>query len=355
VSFLFFTSALMLVLMTLIPLSIRRDWWIRALDFPSLQIATACIIWLLFWFTGTINTGFFTNIPVIAVFCVLIYQCRLIYPYTELHAQEVDSYLPEIDGERQSLKILTSNVLMTNRDSSKLLHLIAQHQPDVFIALESDLWWEEQFEGLTDYPFTIKCPLDNLYGMHVYSRYPLTNTAINYEVEEDKPSMNARIGIDSKTFVNLYVMHPAPPSPSENAESTERDVELIKLAERVTDCNDRIIIAGDLNDVAWSATTRLFRQVSGLLDPRIGRGMFNTFNAFHWFARWPLDHVFLSNHFKIKEIQRLPAMGSDHFPLMIELAIMQSTEDDSIVEESTVDEARLESIRTSTVAKDLND
>jgi hypothetical protein len=83
--------------------------------------------------------------------------------------------------------------------------------------------------------------------------------------------------------------------------------------------------------------------------------MFNTFNAFHWFARWPLDHVFLSNHFKIKQIQRLPAMGSDHFPLMIELAIMQSTEDDSIVEESTVDEARLESIRTSTVAENLND
>lgn len=322
------------------------------MDFPSLQIVALSIVWLLVWFNGTADSGFFANTLALAVFAVLVYQCRLIYPYTEMHAQEVDSYLPELDGERHTLKIISCNVLMTNRDSAKLVHLIKHHQPDVFISLESDLWWEQQFDELTDFPYTLKCPLDNLYGMHIYSRYPLNNSAIEYVVEEDKPSMSTRLSIDSQTFVQLYVTHPAPPAPQENSESTERDVELLMLAKRVARRNDRVIIAGDLNDVAWSATTRLFRQVSGLLDPRVGRGLFNTFNAFHWFARWPLDHVFLSNHFKIIDIQRLPAMGSDHFPLLIELAVMPGTADESMINDSPVDDARLDSILESQVAEE---
>jgi endonuclease/exonuclease/phosphatase (EEP) superfamily protein YafD len=80
-----------------------------------------------------------------------------------------------------------------------------------------------------------------------------------------------------------------------------------------------IIVAGDFNDVAWSHTTRLFQRLSGLLDPRVGRGLYNTFHADHPLLRFPLDHLFHSNHFTLGSFRRLRHIGSDHFPIYVEL------------------------------------
>lgn len=164
-------------------------------------------------------------------------------------------------------------------------------------------------------PYSVKCPLDNLYGMHVYSRLPFSEEKISYLVEKDVPSIHLSLELRTGDKVHMHFVHPAPPSPTENTESTERDAELIIIARSIAETDQPVIVTGDLNDVAWSATTRLFRKISGLLDPRVGRGMFNTFHVDYPFLRWPLDHLFHSSHFKVKNIQRLPPIGSDHFSL----------------------------------------
>jgi len=306
---------------TLIPLSNSRHWSVRAFDFPRFQIACLSVVWLTLYGVSELPHSVILTSSAIAVLGLLVYQCYWILQYTQLHDVEMQHLTPDSDKTEAHIRILSCNVLMSNRNSDALLALVEKHQPDVLITLESDQWWQDRLDVLDSYPHRLACPRDNLYGMHVYSRQALKNTAINYLVEDDKPSMNMLVQLNDDTDVNLYVLHPAPPAPNENSESIERDVELLQVAKTVAGNASPVIVAGDLNDVAWSATTRLFRQISGLLDPRVGRGLYNTFNAHYWFLRWPLDHVFASPHFRLVELQRLPSIGSDHFPLLVELAV----------------------------------
>lgn len=60
--------------------------------------------------------------------------------------------------------------------------------------------------------------------------------------------------------VHFFGVHPRPPAPSESVTSTEKDQELLLIAKRVRALQKPVIVAGDLNDVAWSYTTELFQK-----------------------------------------------------------------------------------------------
>lgn len=321
---LFLALVTLLVALTLLPLWRYEVWWVRGQDFPRLQYAIFALLllpaqWLLLdraepgtWWLAA------------ATLACLLYQAWWILPHTPLWRREVKT----LDAAQASecLAIMSVNVLMTNRNADALLAIVERARPDVLIALETDAWWQSRLDALErDYPHTMKCPLDNLYGMLLYSRLPLEDGRVQFLVEDDTPSMHAMLVLRSGRRVRLHCVHPKPPSPTENDTSTERDAELIAVAKSVAECegDTPVIVAGDLNDVAWSATTRLFRKISGLLDPRVGRGMYNTFHADYAFLRWPLDHLFHSAHFGVIGLARLPAFGSDHFPILVKLAFAE--------------------------------
>jgi endonuclease/exonuclease/phosphatase (EEP) superfamily protein YafD len=114
--------------------------------------------------------------------------------------------------------------------------------------------------------------------------------------------------------------------PNYNPRSTERDAELLIIGREMKQKQVPAVVLGDLNDVAWSQTNDLFRATSGLLDPRIGRGFYHTFNAKWPLIRFPLDHFFHSRHFRLVDFRRLPKFGSDHFPVYIKLSFEPDAE-----------------------------
>jgi endonuclease/exonuclease/phosphatase (EEP) superfamily protein YafD len=309
----------LLTLVTLIPLLRHGHWIVRGWDFPRFQllIFAAVLLVCISVFLDLRSTAAIVLLGLTG-YCFLFHLWWIV-PYTPLWSKEVpwsDDKAPET-----KLSILTSNVLTPNRNAQALIDLVREYEPDILVTLESNEWWQDQLNVLKDeMPHTMQCTLDNLYGMHLYSRLPLHDGEVSFLVEDDVPSIHVSIELRTGDRVRAHFVHPAPPSPSENTESTERDAELIIVARSVAESTQPIVVTGDLNDVAWSYTTRLFRKISGLRDPRIGRGMFNTFHADYPFLRWPLDHLFHSHHFTVRTIKRLPSIGSDHFPLFASLS-----------------------------------
>lgn len=309
----------LLVLTTLLPLWKNPHWFVRGWDFPRVQLAAIAGTVLLAQ-VCRLPEGISTAwIPTGLTLLVLGYQAWWIAPYTRFHGREVK---PAREDSTDPLKIVSVNVLMTNRRCDDLLNLVGEEEPDLLITLETDQRWEQALNPLErDYPHVLRCPLENLYGMHLYSRLPLEDAKIQFLVEKDVPSMHALVVLPSGRRIRLHCLHPAPPSPTENETSKERDAELIIVGRSVADAKSPVIVTGDLNDVAWSATTRLFRKISGLLDPRVGRGMYNTYHTRFPFFRWPVDHFFHSRDFTLLRLARLRSIGSDHFPVLIEVAL----------------------------------
>ncbi len=71
----------------------------------------------------------------------------------------------------------------------------------------------------------------------------------------------------------------------------------------------------------WSHVDVLTETENILYDVRVGRGIYSSYNAESIFMRWPLDHVLVTEEFKLKTIERLPKIDSDHFPIYVELVL----------------------------------
>ena len=315
---------------TLLNLSNHPHWFIRGWDFPRVQGAVLLLLCGAAWGVWFFDGHWYDWAFLAALLVALVIQVRRIAPYPPLAPRQVKR-VPNKTGEHRgdNLRVVVSNVLMQNDQRRRWLDVIGSADPDVILALEINDAWLEDLHGLdAEYPHQILQPQDNMYGMAMFSRFKLHQPQVRFLVEEDTPSILTWVELVSGRRVRFYGLHPEPPEPLRGKHSEDRDAELVLVGREVVDREDEpTIVAGDLNDVAWSHTTNLFIRLSHLLDPRRGRGFYNTFHAEQPWFRFPLDHVFHSDHFELVELRRLPHVGSDHFPVFIELSLRPEDRD----------------------------
>lgn len=310
------------VILTVFPFVAADFWWIRMFDYPHVQLTTFTLIALLVYFFRFDIRSWRDYAFVLILAACFLFQLTKIYPYTPLAGYQVENNL-QVDPHN-TLSLVISNVLQKNKEHQKVLDEILTKDPDVVILTETNRRWRDSLAPALKsfgYRFNTEMPLDNTYGMLLYSKLETIQPQVEFLLEDSIPSIHTRMRMPSGKIIEMHIIHPTPPMPPHDETSTDRDAQMMMVAKMAKNSPYPVIVAGDFNDVAWSESTSLFQNVSELLDPRVGRGFYNTFNVNSWLMRWPLDHLFVSEEFRVMDLRLGNDVESDHFPLYVKLSL----------------------------------
>ncbi|MDE0242810.1 MAG: endonuclease/exonuclease/phosphatase family protein [bacterium] len=229
---------------------------------------------------------------------------------------QVRSSLPE-DG---ALRIAFSNVLVVNDDTGRLVAWIEKSDPDIVVATEmSPRHVEQMAEFMADYPFRVLEPREHPYGMVVYSRYPISSEAVT-ELADGTPStpdpVMVTVGVETPAgTLHVTGLHPcAPVTPRRLA---RRNEQFAMAGDILAQLDAPKIVAGDFNATPWSAGLRAFLRNTRLT----GFNTRATWPVWLGFAGIPIDHALASRDLRILDIETGPNIGSDHRPILIDVAL----------------------------------
>jgi endonuclease/exonuclease/phosphatase (EEP) superfamily protein YafD len=301
----------------------ERYWWIKVLDFPRIQVLILALVVLVFFLfiTGR-GWGVGKYAFVAGLAATIALQSFYLYPYTRMAAEKVETVAMEAADPQATVSVMVANVKISNRRYRELLAIVNNADPDLVLAIETNRWWENVLQPLDEeYPYAMEYPLENGYGMLLYSKFPLLDQQIKFLAYDSVPSFHANVKLPNGRLFGFHSVHPVPPYPHGKNQLKQREIALVKVGEMVEASDLPAVVAGDLNDVSWAQRETLFEEKGKLQDTRIGRGIYPTFNARNPVVRWPLDYVFVTEDFGLVALERLPDFGSDHFPFYTKLVL----------------------------------
>lgn len=245
-------------------------------------------------------------------------SAALLLPFYVRHAPPRDAAA----AEARAFKLLLFNVHFGNTRHADVVRYVEAERPDLVVLQEVNAEWLRGVEPLREsYPHTVERSHEgDGTGIALLSRAPFEEARVVYVGSEDRPGIHARFGAGGAS-VSLLTIHPRAPLRPGHDEARNR--QLLAAAEFVRGLPGPKILVGDLNTTEWSPYFKRVKGAAGLADAREGFGLLPTWPAWNQVAplMLPLDHCLVSPEVVVLGVETGPALGSDHLPLVVRLAV----------------------------------
>jgi endonuclease/exonuclease/phosphatase (EEP) superfamily protein YafD len=229
-------------------------------------------------------------------------------------------YVPATPGavsqESENMRILQFNLQGgKNKEYEKTISLITKIDPDVVGLSElTGTWVTVLEERLSAYPYRVVYP--HAGGVSIFSKYPLTNARVKHFGKISRPRITAQIDFKGKP-VDVVFVHTVTPLKSRSL----RNGELSVVAREAKQFKNPGIVFGDMNITPWSASFERLLVNGGLQDSERGFGFMPTWSAKMMVSLLTIDHLLTTPHFWVRDRKVLRSVGSDHYPVLVELAL----------------------------------
>jgi endonuclease/exonuclease/phosphatase (EEP) superfamily protein YafD len=213
-----------------------------------------------------------------------------------------------------SLKIISFNILYTNKDLDPTIDLIRQEKPDIIFVYEMK---PDQYEGLQNALSPEYSAYPSLVDNGVFTKL---NLNLNYEnrIENNYSYRKVSLTYNQKDY-HIYAIHPAAPIAQKYRE--HRDIYMEKLVADINlNSNSNIVVVGDFNMTPWAKAYEDFKinTKNIFTDIAQGKGYDDTWSPIPnpFIGVDYLDHIWITNQVKPLTYKSIIVKGSDHKALI---------------------------------------
>lgn len=231
-------------------------------------------------------------------------------------------YIPPVTAAANTpvYRAVSLNVRTYNTEHDTVLAFLTDTNPDFIVLLEARFDWQDALEPLQQaYPYNNLSQSGRYDGTLIFSRLPFANEGIEEIPDSYRPSAVGQFQLTSGQQLTVVAAHPR--SPMRVGRMEERNDHMLVLAAALPAQPRPLLLLGDMNTTPWSPIFRMLEQETGLRNGRLGFGIQATWPAPLGTLGIPIDHALISPELTIHHFQRGPAVGSDHYPIILDFSV----------------------------------